>query len=224
MVKLNIFVEGVADTTSGDFLAIDNSATFREAFHKLLIQHFSEEEFDLVIHPIGTVKQNKEKINSYLKNNENAIALFDLDGAPNQREHRLSYYHEVIRDKIFFMIQEMEAWILSQPEAIDSFASKKDLIKKRDDKSIEENSLLKGKNIQDVEKPSEKINTIFRQHFDELKFHRKSGKYKRKAKGYHKVKDAPELVSLLNFEKLTFVFEDANKLELHIESLKSQNE
>jgi hypothetical protein len=65
------------------------------------------------------------------------------------------------KDQVFFMVQEMEAWMLSQPNKIEFFCLDTGLIRKREDERITDNQLLKGKCLEEIEKPSGKLNTIF---------------------------------------------------------------
>jgi len=56
MVEITIYVEGVM-STDASVLTIDNSALFRESFHKLFSQKLNSEDFDLRIIPFGTITQ-----------------------------------------------------------------------------------------------------------------------------------------------------------------------
>ncbi|MGL5890366.1 MAG: DUF4276 family protein, partial [Bacteroidia bacterium] len=94
---------------------------------------------------------------------------------------------------VFFMIQKMEAWLLSQPEILNSFYSTKSF-----DQYL-------NKNPKSFQKPDEEINRHAR----------------RTTKGeYHKIKHGITLLQLLDGSKLKKSFpEDFEQL---IESLESK--
>ena len=58
------------------------------------------------------------------KNNrlsKHCILLVDLDAPEAQKDMKLLAYTLLnLKDNVFFMIQEMEAWFLSQPEILDA--------------------------------------------------------------------------------------------------------
>jgi len=113
----------------------------------------------------------------------------------------------------------MEAWILSQPDKIEAFAQKEQFVIKNANKKVEDNLLIKGKIIEDIEKPSGRLNTIFEQHFQVVK-QRRGKAPKAKKRGYGKLKDAPSLLELLDLSVLRKSFKDVDNLILYIESKK----
>lgn len=140
----------------------------------------------------------------------NAVLLIDLDAPKEQRDERLNQYKPFDTTKVFFMIQEMEAWILSQVDKIDEFGKKEGLIRKRDHEEINNNSLIKNKHPEQIKKPSEKLDTIFRQYFDVVKIRR--GFERKIGKRYSKAKDGPKLIGLLELQILMQYFDEAKKL------------
>lgn len=97
------------------------------------------------------------------------------------------------RKNVFFMIQEMEAWFLKQPECFDKWAEK-DGYTRRTAELICEHSLIHDKNIEEIEKPSNVVKDLLR-HFFEMKT---SDKKKRKLAKYGKLKTAPLLLDCLD--------------------------
>lgn len=191
-------------------LTVDNSPIFRENFHKLFSQELPTTEFNLQIKPFGSITQAKKKLEQIETQGINAVLLIDLDAPPAKRKERLNQYKPFDTTKIFFMIQEMEAWILSQVDKIEEFGKTEGLIRKKANEAIKNNSLIKNKHPEQINKPSEKLDTILRQYFDVVKIRR--GKEQKKGKRYSKVKDGPRLIGLLNLSILMQDFDEAKRL------------
>jgi len=209
MVDLTIYVEGVQSEKSA-VLTVDNSAILRENFHKLFSQKLSSTEFNLRIKPFGTITQARKMLELMDTQGINAVLLIDLDAPPEKRDERLNQYKPFDTTKIFFMIQEMEAWILSQVDKIEEFGKTEGLIRKRNNEDINNNSLIKNKHPEQINKPSEKLDTILRQYFDIVKIRR--GKERKIGKRYSKAKDGPKLIGLLNLQNLRQYFDEAKRL------------
>lgn len=209
MVEITIYVEGI-QSQDPTILTIDNSPVFRENLHKLFSQLLSPEEFNLKVQPFGTVTQTENMLKEIEKKGLHAAVLIDLDGVKEKRKERLNGYELRDTEKIFFMIQEMEAWILSQVDKIEAFGKDEGLERKKVNKTISSNFLLKGKHPEEIEKPSEKLKTILRQYFDEERTRR--GKTRKTGKRYSKAKDAPKLIGLLELQKLAQDFDEVERL------------
>lgn len=209
MVDITIYVEGVQSDNSA-VVTVDNSAIFRENFHKLFSQKLPSTEFNLRIKSFGSITQAKKMLEMMENKGINAVLLIDLDAPPEKREERLNQYKPFDTTKIFFMIQEMEAWILSQVDKIEEFGKNEGLIRKRDNEDINNNSLIKNKHPEQINKPSKKLDTILRQYFDVVKVRR--GKERKIGKRYSKAKDGPKLIGLLNLQILMQSFDEAKKL------------
>ncbi len=216
MVKLTIFIEGGASFTndSPDIQTIDSSAVFREGFYNLFAQHLHKSEFDIVIEPIGSVSQAKVLLKKTTADKD-TILLIDLDAPKEQKQQRITDNFEGLNNsKLFFMVQEMEAWILSQPDKIVKFAQQRNLTRKREDEKIEDNQLLKELHPEEITSPSEKLDTILRQYFDEQRIRR--GKIKRKGKRYSKTKDGFVLIGLLDLRRLISTFDEVQNMLKYI--------
>ena len=70
---------------------------------------------------------------------------------------------------------------------------------------------------EEIEKPSEKLDTILRQYFDVVKT--RGGKEKLKGKRYSKAKDGPKLIGLL---ELQFLMEDFDEVRRLIERIQGE--
>lgn len=171
MVKL--FIEGSTDRTNGNL---------REGFAKLFGQKLKDQMPRLVM---GNGKD--QTIDKFMNDNsDEKFLLIDLDKNENQRTSEitalgLSKYQR----SSFFMIQEMEAWILSQPNVLDAYY--KGGISKQ----------IPSKHSKEISDPSDELVKLT----------------KRTRKGeYHKIKDAVNLLPLLDLSQLEIDFEDVKKL------------
>ncbi|OQY54634.1 MAG: hypothetical protein DRR08_20990 [Candidatus Parabeggiatoa sp. nov. 2] len=209
MVDITIYIEGVQSENPA-VLTVDNSAIFRENFHQLFSQKLSSTEFNLRIKPFGTITQARKMLELMDTQGINAVLLRDLDAIEEKRDERLNQYKPFDTAKVFFMIQEMEAWILSQVDKIEEFGKDEGLIRKRDNEEISGNSLIKNKHPEQINKPSEKLDTIFRQYFDVVKIRR--GFERKIGKRYSKAFDGPKLIGLLDLQTLMQYFDEAKRL------------
>jgi hypothetical protein len=216
VVDVTIYIEGVYSENT-TVLAVDNTAVFRESFYKLLSQKLSPTDFNLIIQPFGTITQTKKRLELIEEHKSNAVILIDLDGPKEKIPDRLARYQPLDTRRIFFMIQEMEAWILSQVDKIEEFGTTEGLTRKKEKQDIRSNPLLKNKHPEEIEKPSEKLKTIFSQYFESVKVVR--GQQKIKKKQYSKAKDGPKLIGLLDLERLMQDFEEVQRLIDYIISI-----
>lgn len=221
MVTITIYLEGGVLPNLNDAAQTNsNTSRLREAFSKLLRQVFLEEDYNLEIKPSGGYKSAAKRFKELREKEQETVLLIDLDGPKTEKPKRLEALDLVEHVKeVFFMIQEMEAWILSQPSKIEQFAQKEQFIIKNEEKRVVDNTLIKGKNIGDIKKPSGRLSTIFEQHFQVIK-QRRGQKSKAKKRSYGKLKDAPSLLELLDLSRLRKSFEDVENLILYIESKK----
>ncbi|MBV6429621.1 MAG: hypothetical protein KIPDCIKN_04186 [Haliscomenobacter sp.] len=212
MVSVTIYIEGgtVNANESAEAQTIDNSSVFREGFHKLFSQKFAEDDFDLIVQPIGPISQTKNYLKRLIDDEIDGVILIDLDGPKNQKNDRLQSYSPLDTSRLFFMIQEMESWILSQPEKLDEHAENEGLTRKRRNEEIENDPLIRNTHPEELSDPSGKLNTLFRKYFSIEKNRR--GKVKKGPKSYSKTKDGPKLIGLLNLDSLIEVFDEANNL------------
>ncbi len=175
MVKRKVLIiEGTSDTRNG---------VLRQGFHKLLRQELKHKMPRIVM---GDGKN--QAINTFLnfRNERIPNLLIDLDDDDGMKDNDLKNNSLSSKSEfVFYMIQEMEAWFLSQPEIIDSYYSEKlsKKIPKRPAKDIPNPSDLLGK----ITKPTKK------------------GKY-------HKVIHAVDLLQMLDAHRLADEFVDFKHL------------
>jgi hypothetical protein len=220
MVRVVIYVEGANVGASSS--AIDSSTLFRENFHRLLAQVMPTDG-DLSIQVIGSIHNAPKYLERINAKKDNAALLVDLDGPPSERETRVTeFYGEQDVRCLFFMVQEMESWIISQPKVLDGYAINENLVRGKKNEDIGNNKLLKDKHPQDISDPAAKLNTLFRQYFKAQKI--KDGKTKLKPRSYIKSKDGPQLIGLLNYDRLKADFEDAERLGFYLSCLVDGNQ
>jgi len=108
MVKRKyLFIEGTKDTNNGNL---------REGFSKLLEKKVKGKM------PTISMADGKQQTIDKFKNSLSSNLLCDLDAIESEIENDLKkndIYQN--KDSVFYMIQEMEAWFISQPELLDKF-------------------------------------------------------------------------------------------------------
>ncbi|MEM8524314.1 MAG: DUF4276 family protein [Bacteroidota bacterium] len=172
--KKVLFIEGSPDTSNGDL-----SKGFSKLLEKVL-----EGNMPKILMGGGRL----QAINKF-KNSKAAFSflLIDLDHSEELREEELLKLDLTEHsEQVFFMVQEVEAWFISQPEMLDKFYGI-DLSKK-----------LKNKTPKQIKKPSELLKQLT--------------KKTRINEEYHKVRHASALLKLLNTQQLRTDFEDFDRL------------
>jgi hypothetical protein len=183
MVKSNtsvyLIIEGESDT---------KVASLREGFAKLLSQVCSGRNPRIVMGE-GKTQSIDMFLNTKQYTTPNSMLLVDLDGPAENKEkdiieNKLSAYS----DRLYYMIQEMESWFLSQPEIINEYYQ------------TNLASKFATKNINRISEPDKVIMNI-------------ASKANHKTrKTYHKVKDGAGLLLKLDARKLRKEFTDFDQL------------
>ncbi|MCK7556555.1 DUF4276 family protein [Chitinophaga sedimenti] len=163
-----------------------------------------------MIQPIGSITKTRRYLEKITSEGVDGVLLIDLDASKSQAAIRRTGFGPDNASKVYFMIQEMEAWIISQIDCLSEYAANEGYIRKRESEVMKNNPLIKDKKYEELVKPSGLLDTIFRQYFD-VKSTR-GGKIKAKGKRYSKTQDGPNLVALLDVELLCQEFEDAQRL------------
>ena len=180
-----LFIEGQPKTTNGDL---------KKGFVKLLQQNFTVKLPRIILgggklQTINKFKTNQLEAKSFL-------LLVDLDNTESERENDLKTNSIIqVEDSIFYMIQEMESWFLSQPEILDNFFGDGLSGKKISSK-------IPKKKTSEILNPAELLLSITKNS---------------KRGTYHKIKHAVELLKLLDACQLEKDFPDFKRL---IEKLK----
>lgn len=207
MVEVSILVEGgVHPNSNASADTFDNSEKLRESFQSLLSKGVQDDRIQIKIDTKGSYTSI---INMPLHSNQ--LALLDLDGDQSQRTLRLKEYQlDQHQDFVFFMIQAMESWILSQPDKIETtFEAYTKII----DGSLAEFQALKDMSPEDISNPSGVLNSLLQSYFES----EKAGKIKKLK--YGKLKNSHLLIQQLDPEKLKYQFEDFHYLLNKIKEL-----
>jgi len=209
MVNISIIVEGGANDTNASMATIDNSNALRESLYRVFSQALNRNDISIEVH-MGAGNRNAAR--AFVGAGTDTFLYTDLD---TDASHRGDWFIKMstgtnpinIPDAkisyIFFMIQEMEAWILKQPEAIEQWAAANNFKRYPEAIPVAQHRHIAGLNIEEISKPSDKLADILKQTFQSDK-KRKNGK----SKGviYGKLKYSHELLDQLNISKL--VLED----------------
>jgi hypothetical protein len=181
MVAKNIlFIEGEPNTPNGDL---------RQGFSKLLEKKLKGKLPKMILG--GGKSQTVDKFKNNRLGGTKVLLLIDLDKSETEIELDLKEYGLLEqRENVFYMVQEMECWFLSQPEILDKFYGLDNNKKKVSDK------IPKRKSIE-FSNPDEKLK--------EYTKNTKKGEY-------HKIKHAVELLKLLDSTKLESDFEEFKRL------------
>jgi Domain of unknown function (DUF4276) len=187
-----------------DFQASNNTLRLIEAFNKLFSSGLTNKTIKINCISGGPDKQAAKEFKS---SSLSPFLLVDMEGKKETKPERLSdlgLQEHPNQEKIFFMIQKMEAWILSQPDKIEAcFSSYR---KPNKAFSIEEDESIKGKNPENIVHPDRLLQAILKRYFE----------IKRRDKvrdlEYGKLKNAPDLIASLDINRLRKTFEDVDKL------------
>ncbi len=178
--KKILFVEGEPNSPNGDL---------RQGFVKLL-----EKEIIRNLPKIIFGGGKKQTIDKFLNNRLEADSfslLVDLDKTEDNRKNDLSENKlEERSNEVFYMIQEMESWFISQPDVLDEFYGVDNNGKKVSEK-------LTKRSVIEIKDPK-----------GELK---KATKNTRKGE-YQEIKHAVELLKRLDSERLQVAFIDFKNL------------
>ena len=213
MVEIRIVIEGgIVPHENDSVMTVNNSEKLRESFHKLLSQIFNPGSFNLIIEMKGGIGKAVNSFKEYAKKDNKISLLIDLDGDKSTKAQKIINLHvEDFSKTVFFMVQEMEAWILSQPEVIEKCYKDRYIRKKPNIDIVKEEHKLFKVHPEEIHKPSEKLEVILGRYYDEMKGNA------RKKKKYGKLKDAPLLIGNLDIYKLIETFEDLKLLKEHFE-------
>ena len=175
-----IYIEGTQDLDNGDL---------RKAFAKILEKELKGKMPRIVM---GNGKtQTIDKFHSApLRKDEERFLLVDSDAPVENKLDVCNSFNQMKRNRkvnctesnTYLMIQEAEAWILSQPEVLKQHKIKAAKLPKR--------------NIMDISDPSDKLAELFKDSGME----------------YHKVRDFSRLLPDLNTESLKKDFSEFKEL------------
>lgn len=198
MVTIKVFFEGGANPTGNPSVdTMDNTNSLREGFNKLLNSAFDIEEVKIEAIPAYS-------ISNIVNIRENSsILLMDLDDNKTFKQRRLTDNKLLdIEEFVFFMVQRMESWIISQPEVIERVFKQYKAI----ESPVMDDSQIINKHPEDIQNPDKVLGVIFSRYFRV----RKNGQVKKMK--YRKLIDSYKLIENLNISKLIETFEDVKNM------------
>jgi len=164
MERKTLFIEGTSNQSNG---------ALRQGFYKLLKQVLERKMPKIVM---GDSKS--QAVTKFQRNTLSTLSylLIDLDKPENSIEKDLMDSGlEQSKDEVFYMIQEMEAWFISQPQILDEYYK------------AEISSKLPKTNPKYIKKPSNVLERVTK--------NTQKGKY-------HKVRHGTALLELLDANSL----------------------
>jgi Domain of unknown function (DUF4276) len=206
MVEVTVLFEGGTHPNQNPNVeTMDNTNKLRVAFSQLLNSGLQNPNVRVVTQPIYSNRNTKTVVSNW---NPDDYLLIDLDGPPKERKKRIKDSGlSGIQESVFFMVQAMESWILSQPDAIDrTFAAFSNKVTK-----AEEDESLLEKHPENIAHPDRKLQAVLARHF----LSTKGGQVKKLV--YGKLRHAPDLIQNLDIAKLKATFSDVKMLLLKVE-------
>ncbi len=189
---------GVLEGDSADVKTMDNSAALRESLNRIFSESIGKkDEVQIIVEMQGGYKNVCKE---FLKKKDAAIVMFIDSDCPLQ--NRVDWFEKLkdndsidipkdFRANIYFMIQEMEAWILKDLTSIERWAEREGL-ERTDRKPLEKHSLVYGKEVECISKPNDKLAQLVKHFF------KKNGKKVR----YGKLKTAPAILDCIDVKIL----------------------
>ncbi|MEA3494849.1 MAG: DUF4276 family protein [Bacteroidota bacterium] len=210
MVNVSVFIEGgVLPNEKHSVLTVDNSEKLREGFYSILSQIIPPSDFNLTIKQGSGNKQTIKYFKNRIQKKQSTLLLIDLDKSTEKKDEKITEFELTeYSENVFFMVQEMEAWIISQINIIDDYYTKR-YIRLKKDVLVSNHKKIKDIHPEEIRKPSIVLKEIIGQFYKT-----KQGKKKK----YGKLKDGSELLSILNASELQKIFSDFNELIVKIKS------
>ncbi|MGN0223459.1 MAG: hypothetical protein ACI4AM_05475 [Muribaculaceae bacterium] len=205
-----MYVEGGVISGNVDATTINNSEALREELNRFMQRALHRQDISVVVKKCSGYKEAVKQFLNAAADQENYLYV-DLDCVPELRDRWFRKLSddgiELSQDKIehvYFWIQEMEAWFLKQPEAIERWAESEHLVRKPlHDYPLSEHSSIKGKDIERLQhKASSIIDVILRQVFAPQNKVKRSASGKMRDLRYGKLRHAPGIIAQLNPQDL----------------------
>ena len=202
---VNVYVEGGVINGNVEATTSNNSEALREELNRFMQRALNRNDISIVVKKCSGYKEAAKEFISANGEDENYLYV-DLDRKPELRDEWFASLSDDGIDMpaekfnhVSFWIQEMEAWFLKQPEAIEMWAEDENLLRRSGvNMSISEHPLIKGKDIERLQQKASFIMGVILRHFfmpkDKVK-KRVSGKV-RDLK-YGKLRHAPGIIAHL---------------------------
>ncbi len=203
---VNVYVEGGIINGNVDATTSNNSEALREELNRFMQRALNRNDISIVVKKCSGYKEAaKQFVNA--TDGEDCYLYVDLDRKPELRNEWFKNLSangiEMSQDKadhVSFWIQEMEAWFLKQPEAIELWAADESLKRKPgQNQPLSEHPSIKNKDVEHLQqKASYLMSVILRQVFAPQEKGRKSASGKVRDLKYGKLRHAPGIIAHLN--------------------------
>lgn len=209
MVRLNIIVEGGVPSTNQSAETADNVESLRQSLHHFFRRILECNDVDIKVFMgwgyRSAARRFIDEPGACLYVDSDAPRSV-IDGWFDKLQDEKAPEKAIIipneqKKMVFFMVQEMEAWFLKQPDCLVRWAKCEDYERLHTDEEIAAHSLLHNKNIEEIAKPSEKLKILMRHFF----------KKNKKAARYGKLKTAPTLLDSLEVSALLPLDDDLRR-------------
>jgi len=206
MVNLNIIVEGGTLDPNVSDDTFNNVEALRESLNKLFSRLLKRDDISVRV-DIGAGYRNAARM--FVKHAANHYLYVDSDDVDtdkwfdkldNPDPNKAIVIPADAKDKVFFMIQEMEAWFLKQPECLDRWGKAQGYIRQKKGIEIAADNQIAGKDIEGLSKPSKIVGVIVQRYFERVLPNGKPQKVK-----YGKLKSAPGIIDQLDENTLVAV-------------------
>ena len=206
MVNLNIIVEGGTLDPNVSDDTFNNVEALRESLNKLFSRLLKRDDISVRV-DIGAGYRNAARM--FVKHAANHYLYVDSDDVDTDRwfdkldnpdPNKAIVIPADAKDKVFFMIQEMEAWFLKQPECLDRWGKAQGYIRQKKGIEIAADNQIAGKDIEGLSKPSRIVGVIVQRYFERVLPNGKPQKVK-----YGKLKSAPGIIDQLDEQALVAV-------------------
>ena len=206
MVNLNIIVEGGTLDPNVSDDTFNNVEALRESLNKLFSRLLKRDDISVRV-DIGAGYRNAARM--FVKHAANHYLYVDSDDVDTDRwfdkldnpdPNKAFVIPADAKDKVFFMIQEMEAWFLKQPECLDRWGKAQGYIRQKRGIEIAADNQIAGKDIEGLSKPSRIVGVIVQRYFERVLPNGKPQKVK-----YGKLKSAPGIIDQLDEQALVAV-------------------
>ena len=202
---VNVYVEGGVINGNVEATTSNNSEALREELNRFMLRALNRNDISIVVKKCSGYKEAAKEFISANGEDENYLYV-DLDRKPELRDEWFASLSDDGIDMpaekfnhVSFWIQEMEAWFLKQPEAIEMWAEDENLLRRSGvNMSISEHPLIKGKDIERLQQKASFIMGVILRHFfmpkDKVK---KSVSGKVRDLKYGKLRHAPGIIAHL---------------------------
>lgn len=203
---VNVYVEGGVISGNNDATTINNSNALREELNRFMQRALNRNDISIVVKKCAGYKAAAKQF-IHAKDKEESYLYVDLDRKPELREEWFESLSddgiEMPQDRachVSFWVQEMEAWFLKQPDAIELWAKDENLARKQGQNiPLSEHPSIKGKDIEHLQqKASFLLGVILRKVFSPTRKAKKSATGKVRDLKYGKLRHAPGIIAHLN--------------------------